>query len=235
MIAAPKFVIVHDDDLELVQGDQCAAMLLSVLRYWSRYREWVEVTQDEMRVALKGIFSRNRVIAALKILRENGFIETRANPDNRQTRTLQYKVVNLPAANPVWTDAEPVQNFERSVQDAEYPQTGVSTLDKESDSESWKESSPRVYEADEPTRGDKDDDDCPAHIREEVKRIQHQIGAQRVRDVLERCNGKARSWAYIVQALRNERDQKRPSPRSAAPPPSGRDYISGPYAAFIEH
>lgn len=226
MSASPTFIILHDDDLE-VTGDPCAAMLLSVFRYWNRYREWVEVTQDEMRVALKGIFSRNRIIAALKILRENGFIETRSNPHNRQMRTLQYKVVGLPEQNA----DHPERNFESSTQDIENTDPVVSTLDKESDSESWKESSPQA--GDEPTRDD--DDDCPAGIRAEIQRISQEIGSSRVRDVLTRCEGKARSWHYVIKALRNERDQKRPSPSSAAPPPSGRDYLSGPYASFFEN
>jgi hypothetical protein len=108
------------------------------------------------------------------------------------------------------------------VQDIESSGWGVSTLEKESDSGIDKESSPR--EGDESTQGDKDDDDCPASVRQEIERIKAQIGTGRVRDVLHRCEGKARSWHYILKALRNEATQKRPSPRSALPPPITADY-----------
>jgi hypothetical protein len=215
MISAPTYVILHDNDLEMVQGDQCAAMLLSVLRFWNNHHEWVEATQEEMRVALKGIFSRNRVIAALKMLRENGFVEARSNPDNRQTRTLQYQVVETAQVKPAEDTELPTWNAESSAQDIESSGWGVSTLEKESDSGIDKESSPR--EGDEPTQGDKDDDDCPAHIRQEIEQIKTQIGAGRVNAVLDRCNGKARTWHYILKALRNERSQRKPSPSSAAP------------------
>lgn len=219
MNAAPTFVMLCDDDLELVQGDHCAAMLLSVLRYWNRYRDWVEATQEEMRVALKGLFSRNRIVMALKLLRQNGFVVARENA-NRQVRTLQYQVVEMPVGQPREDIGNPEQDFESPVQDIENPVAGVSTLDKKNlESESWEESSPQVREGDEPTQGD-DDDDCPETVKAEIAQVKARIGADRVREVLARCEGKARSWHYVLKALRNEVQQKRPSPRSALPPPS---------------
>lgn len=246
MNARATIAIIRAEDLPLVQDDHCAAMILNLLRFWQGDREWVQATLDDIRAGILCAYGKTRIAAAMKLLRENGLVNARHNPNCGQDRTLQYQVVGyvaregLTARVPVLTQQnvmadEPKVISEPSQSDFDMPESDTSSLYKESDSESWKESSPRVYEADEPTRGDKDDDDCPEYIREEVKRIQQQIGVQRVRDVLERCEGKARSWAYIVQALRNERDQKRPSPRSAAPPPSGRDYLSGPYASFFEN
>ena len=245
MNAIPTMAIVRREDMALVQGDHCAAMILNLLRFWQGDREWVQATLEEIREGILSAYGKTRIAAALKLLRENGLVNARHNPDFGQVRTLQYQVAGYVAregvpAGPSFTAIQNVVADESEVisepseTDLDMPESDTCSLYKESDSESWKESSPRVCEGDEPTQGD-DDDDCPAGIRAEIQRITQQIGVTRVRDVLTRCDGKARSWHYVIKALRNERDQKRPSPSSAAPPPSGRDYLSGPYASFFEN
>ena len=245
MNAAPTMAIIRAEDMALVQGDHCAAMILNLLRFWQGDREWVQATLEEIRVGILSAYGKTRIAAALKLLRENGLVNARHNPDFAQVRTLQYQVAGYMAREGI-TAGVPVTALQNAVADEpevisepsrtdfDMPESDTCSLYKESDSESWKESSPRVREGDEPTHGD-DDDDCPAGIRAEIQRITQQIGVTRVRDVLTRCDGKARSWHYVIKALRNERDQKRPSRSSAAPPPSGRDYLSGPYASFFEN
>ena len=89
----PEFVMYRRDELALVDGDHCAAFVLNLLRGWQGDQEWVEATQADISTALSGMFSRNRIIAALKLLREKGLVQARENPHNRQIRTLQYHVV----------------------------------------------------------------------------------------------------------------------------------------------
>jgi hypothetical protein len=80
------------DDLKLVEGDHCAAIVLNLLREWQVDAEWIDATHDEIRAEMDGLFSRNRIIAALKLLREKELVRVRNNPDFGQVRTLQYQV-----------------------------------------------------------------------------------------------------------------------------------------------
>lgn len=80
------------DELPLVDGDHCAAFILNMLRMAAVAGEWIEISQDEIHTELDGLFSRNRIIAALKLLREKELVIVRENPHNRQVRTLQYQV-----------------------------------------------------------------------------------------------------------------------------------------------
>lgn len=80
------------EDLPLVDGDHCAAMILSSLRRSAIAGEWIEGSYAEIQNELDGLFSRNRVIAALKLLREKELVMVRNNPDFGQVRTLQYQV-----------------------------------------------------------------------------------------------------------------------------------------------
>ena len=233
MNAAPTMAIIRAEDMALVQGDHCAAMILNLLRFWQGDREWVQATLEEIRVGILSAYGKTRIAAALKLLRENGLVNAQHNPDFGQVRTLQYQVVGYEAREgsprrgaPVYQNVavdEPDVKSEPSETGFDMPESDTCSLYKESDSESWKESSPRVREGDEPTHGD-DDDDCPDWVQAEIDQITAQIGAPRVRDVLNRCEGKARSWHYVIKALRNEMQQKRPSPSSAAPLPSAADY-----------
>ena len=93
---SPKFVMYWRYELHLVDGDHCAAFVLNLLREWQVGEEWVSVTQADISTALSGMFSRNRIIAALKLLREKGLVQARNNPNNGQVRTLQYRVVDIP-------------------------------------------------------------------------------------------------------------------------------------------
>ena len=226
MNAAPTMAIIRAEDMALVQGDQCAAMILNLLRFWQGERDWVQATLDEIRVGILSAYGKTRIAAAMKLLRENGIVNAQHNPDCGQVRTLQYQVVGYVASEgvsrrtPVLTYQdvaidEPEVKAEPSETGFDMPESDTSSLYKDSDSGIDSESSPR--EGDEPTQGDKDDDDCPAHIRQEIEQIKTQIGAGRVNAVLDRCNGKARTWHYILKALRNERSQRKPSPSSAAP------------------
>jgi len=220
---ALSLVMYRREDLSLVDGDHCAAILLQAIRFWSSSGAvWVDKTQAEIVAEIDGMFGLSRVAAALKRLVVAGLIERRKHPTLPQVQTYQYRVAMVDAPE---TDlhrenlSAPVSNSQSlnlTIGSAETTDSSLYESESELDWES--ESSPRVREGDEPTQ-DGDDDDCPAPVREEIKRIRAQIGASRVRDVLARCEGKARSWYYIIKALRNERDQKRPSPSSALPPP----------------
>jgi hypothetical protein len=238
MNAAPAIAMVRADDLALVQGHHAAAAILNLLRFWQGDRQWVQATQDEIRSGLLGLFGKTLVAEGLKLLRQNGLVLARHNPDYGQVRTLQYQVVGYVAAEgstrpealkALAADAERAEEgVENPAPVFEAPESGASSLYKESDTESDTESSPRE-DAREP------DDDCPAVVRAEIEQVREKIGRERVREVLARCEGKARTWGYVLTALRNERDRKRPAPSSAAPPPSGHDYLSGPYASFLEN
>ena len=242
-----SLVMYRRSELQRVGGDHCAAVLLQAIRYWSSGGAvWVDKTQTEIVAEIDNMYGLNRVAAALKRLVAAGLIERRKNPYQRQVQTYQYRAspVDVPASGVPQESSDmeghgadiadsfkpeeiPVQSLNLKTEPDDIAASSLYESESESDWES--ESSPRVS-AREP-----DDDDCPAAIRAEIQRITQQIGATRVRDVLTRCEGKARSWHYVIKALRNERDQKRPSPSSAAPPPSGRDYLSGPYASFFEN
>lgn len=240
-----------------------AVLLQAIRFWSSGGAVWVDKTQPEIVAEIDGMFGINRVAAALKRLVMAGLIERRKNPYQRQLQAYQYRAIpaeeiapepdieqpkdepQAPAPEPERESEEPttherkvfnpinqeVQSLNLKIEPHEIQ---VSSLyESESELDWGSESSPRMREGDEPTQGD-DDDDCPENIKQEIERIKAQIGAGRVRDVLTRCeNAKARTWVYILKALRNERDQKRPSPSSALPPPSPHDYTSGPYAAWI--
>lgn len=227
MNAAPTMAIIRAEDMALVQNDHCAAMILNLLRFWQGEREWVQATLDEIRVGILSAYGKTRIAAAMKLLRENGIVNAQHNPDCGQVRTLQYQVVGYVVSEGVsrrpsvstYRDVvvdKPEVKAEPSETGFDMPESDTSSLYKDSDSGIDLESSPR--EGDEPTQDG--DDDCPASVRQEIERIKAQIGTGRVRDVLHRCEGKARSWHYVLKALRNEATQKRPSPRSALPPPS---------------
>ena len=235
---ALTLVMYRREELASVGGDHCAAFLLQAIRFWSSGGAvWVDKTQSDIVTEIDGMYGMNRVAAALKRLVMAGLIERRKNPYQRQLQAYQYRAIPAeeitPAPEPA-PEREPaeattnerkgfnptkqeVQSLNLKTEPDEIPVSSLYESESELDWES--ESSPRVREGDEPTQ-DGDDDDCPASVRQEIERIKAQIGAGRVRDVLHRCEGKARSWHYILKALRNEATQKRPSPRSALPPPS---------------
>lgn len=88
------------DEVPLVDGDHCAAFILQLLRQWHADEEWVDATLDEIRIALRGMYGKTRIAAALKLLRKKGYVLARKNPDNKQIRTLQYWVtLNQPSEN----------------------------------------------------------------------------------------------------------------------------------------
>ena len=84
------------DEVPLVDGDHCAAFIIHLLRQWHADEVWVDATLDEIRIELKGMFGKARIAAAMKLLREKGYVLARKNPDNRQVRTLQYWVTLKP-------------------------------------------------------------------------------------------------------------------------------------------
>jgi uncharacterized protein YcgL (UPF0745 family) len=96
----PEFVMYWRDELHLVDGDHCAALILNLLREWQGDHVWVEATLDEIRDAIQGMFGKTRIAAALKLLREKELVLARHNPDFGQVRTLQYHVtVAKPSEN----------------------------------------------------------------------------------------------------------------------------------------
>ena len=211
MNAAPTMAIIRVEDMALVQGDHCAAMILNLLRFWQGDREWVQATLEEIRVGILSAYGKTRIAAALKLLRENGLVNAQHNPDFGQVRTLQYQVVGYEAREgsprrgaPVYQNVavdEPDMKAEPSETGFDMPESDTSSLYKDSDSESGIQNRLRVREGDEPTQGDKDDDDCPETVKAEIAQVKAKIGGDRVREVLARCEGKARSWHYVIKAL----------------------------------
>lgn len=80
-------------ELELVEGDHCAALVLNLLRDWQGDSEWVDASLDEIRDQMQGMFGKTRIAAALKMLREKNLVQARNNPEYKQVRTLQYRVM----------------------------------------------------------------------------------------------------------------------------------------------
>ena len=69
MNAAPTMAIIRAEDMALVQGDHCAAMILNLLRFWQGDREWVQATLEEIRVGILSAYGKTRIAAAMKLLR----------------------------------------------------------------------------------------------------------------------------------------------------------------------
>lgn len=86
------------DEVSLMDGDHCAAFIIQLLRDWNADEVWVDATLDEIRIALRGMYGKTRIAAALKLLRKKGYVLARQNPDNKQIRTLQYWVTLKPPA-----------------------------------------------------------------------------------------------------------------------------------------
>lgn len=101
-----RFSIVYSDYLEIT-GDACAAQLLSSLEYWTKCKISVieEIEKQNIEAAknnapllpvpelwlyekiqdfvdsICGTFKRNKVLEALKLLKEKGFIESKPSPN----------------------------------------------------------------------------------------------------------------------------------------------------------
>lgn len=98
-MSALPIIAIRQDYLKICDGDHCAAAILNAFEFWSRGKRrkgatgdvWIYKKQSELRVDLAGMFGLNKISAALKRLRELGFLAARSNPHNGQDKTLQYR------------------------------------------------------------------------------------------------------------------------------------------------
>ena len=109
-----KRVVLREELVEIT-GDALKALLLSQMLYWTERRRdfdtfikeeldrdpkarmtltggWVYKTAQELSEELMGIASRRTISRRLSELVEDGFLDSRKNPDVGMDRTLQYRV-----------------------------------------------------------------------------------------------------------------------------------------------
>lgn len=113
-----KVAVLHEDYLQITEGDHCAAILLKVFEYYTNaysaknaqaeYENalaveagepptqtadlWIYKSQAELSDAMLGMFGEKRIRQAVAYLEERGFIETRRNPKYKFDAKLQYRL-----------------------------------------------------------------------------------------------------------------------------------------------
>jgi hypothetical protein len=110
-----QMVIIREDYLRIADNNHCAAALLNIFEYWHNVKLaeqdqaliekeiakaggaplvdaelWVYKSIPDFQEEVLGLFGETKISAALKLLHEKGFIESRNNPKYGWDRTLQY-------------------------------------------------------------------------------------------------------------------------------------------------
>lgn len=112
---AQSIVVIREDYLRIADGNHCAAALLNIFEYWTNIKAgqrdqavienqiaavggaspvddtlWIYKSIPALKAEMMGLFGDTKVSAALKLLEQKGFIESRNNPKYGWDRTLQY-------------------------------------------------------------------------------------------------------------------------------------------------
>lgn len=107
-------LVLRKSYIDICEGDRCAAALLSQFEYWTNVRLaqveqeeikatqerfyspnrtlWVYKSREDLASDLMGLYGVKSVGAALKVLKDLGFIRGRTNPNDPLKRTPQWEL-----------------------------------------------------------------------------------------------------------------------------------------------
>jgi len=96
-----RWVPLRPAYVEMCEGNACAALLLADFEFWTNHRKehgldgWVYRTREQLRSDLWNAFGSTAIDSALKLLRGNGFLQRRRNPERRRgyDKTYQYRLL----------------------------------------------------------------------------------------------------------------------------------------------
>ena len=84
-------IVIREEYLTLMDGDDCAAAILNAFEMWSKNKPaYIYKSVKQMHSDFMKVYGKNRIGAAFKKLRDRGFLLARNNPEISQDQTLQY-------------------------------------------------------------------------------------------------------------------------------------------------